>query len=467
MKMGLLIGCLLIGGLMPARVAAEELPLVLGLEDCFRIALRQNPALQAELANVERAVGDRIRLRGTAFPTLEIDLSGGYQGAQSSTQGEQFALLLGTFSQPLFDLAIPASWRLGDLQVAVAVQNYWATFNTTMFTLRSRYIMAVFDQENEALLRRQAAVFERVAVDLRASALTGMATTTETNRAELLSGLLRNDLPNQITARRLNLTLLLNVMGVSLPGEAPWIEEVQLATSVDVLGEAPAYRDLLPVALAERPDLKLLDHLQAASGEVARIAFAAQLPVVDFVVNLQSLPEQVSSDNTALQIASGQTTVPTASEELNNEIQTEVRFGPSVTWSVFDGLSALGNTRAANARQRGQQITHKAASNQLALELREVLNQIALSNKIIQRVESSLPLAKETSRASLAFLRANTTPNTVAGFGFTQDEDRVLQLEQTLLTARRARALAWARLDFVTGRYLGLSGLNPPTRRRE
>src|SRR4051794_35550046 len=86
--------------------------------------LEKNPAIQQAKANLEAASGRRIVLRSIAWPSMKLNLPAGIQGGDrgGSTNTKLFGFVRGSLTQPLFDAAIPASFRRGDVEVLIAEQ---------------------------------------------------------------------------------------------------------------------------------------------------------------------------------------------------------------------------------------------------------------------------------------------------------------------------------------------------------
>src|SRR5713101_4006883 len=86
--------------------------------------LEKNPVIQRAKANLEQAAGQRLILRSMMWPDAKIALPGGVQGGHRAGESatKAFGFARGFFTQPLFNAAIPASRRLGDVDVLIAQQ---------------------------------------------------------------------------------------------------------------------------------------------------------------------------------------------------------------------------------------------------------------------------------------------------------------------------------------------------------
>src|SRR6266404_2354274 len=102
------------------------LPTVRGitLDKVLSTTLEKNPAIQQAKANLEGASGRRLVLRSIAWPNVKLNLPAGVQGGDraGSTSTKLFGFVRGSLTQPLFNAAIPASFRRGDIEVLIAEQ---------------------------------------------------------------------------------------------------------------------------------------------------------------------------------------------------------------------------------------------------------------------------------------------------------------------------------------------------------
>src|SRR5690349_21374299 len=96
----------------------------LTLSQAIDRALEKNPLIQQAKAGLEQAAGERLVFRSTALPVAALTVPAGAQGGHRAGQGpiEPIAFAQGVFRQPLFQAAIPASLRRGDLALLVAAQ---------------------------------------------------------------------------------------------------------------------------------------------------------------------------------------------------------------------------------------------------------------------------------------------------------------------------------------------------------
>jgi len=448
---------------------AGALPQQLSLDEAFKIALRNNPEFQARLALIDVAGGAAISSRSITFPRMRARPSGGIQGPRSEEDARLFGILNADFRLPLFNLAIPPAWEGGDLLVSIATHNYWANVNATLFSIRNLYISTQFIERMQVLLRKNRRIFENVATKLRSETASGVARETEAERASFQAATFSNQLPALEQQRRLNLNRLALLLGVELATNSDWIETVEL-TSPTLAPPAASldFPSLLAEARSNRPDLAILYAQANLKQAEAKIAFAAQLPIIDFEVRLQSIPDENSSDTTALELsATGEGGAPTAATlQNNNAVQNEVRFGPTLEWAIFDGFEAYGLYRASKAEQKLALVSAQGLVNEIAIGLKIAQVNLAALNEIIDQLDQALPTANQTSKYARISLLENQLPTSFLEFEYSVDEQQALSLEIKRLEAIHDRALTYSQVDFITGRYLRLNWVEPSIEKR-
>ena len=137
--------------------AGSAWPETLTLADCLRETVEHNPLIIQKRLALEEAGGSRLVFRSRALPTLTVGGLAGQQGAQTTgklrvttkvgtksvtviqdTLRPSTLFLIGSeaLNQPLFDAAIPASLRRGNIEVAVARSNFLVTAVGQLYAAR-------------------------------------------------------------------------------------------------------------------------------------------------------------------------------------------------------------------------------------------------------------------------------------------------------------------------------------------
>ena len=125
-------------------------PQAVTLDAALARTLENNPAIQQAKTRLEQAAGRRIQLRATSLPDFRIALWGGVQGGKRAGEEDTqpFAFAQGFFVQPLFNAAIPASYRRGNIEVLVAQQQLNVAVIEQLHTARIAFYTAAY---NDAL----------------------------------------------------------------------------------------------------------------------------------------------------------------------------------------------------------------------------------------------------------------------------------------------------------------------------
>ncbi|HMG05007.1 MAG TPA: TolC family protein, partial [Chthoniobacterales bacterium] len=333
----------------------------LTLDAALARTLEKNPAIiEAKLA-LEQAAGRRLVLRATGLPDIRIQGLAGVQGGQRAgdPDTQPFALSRGFFTQPLFDLAVPASRRRGDVEVLLAQQRLNVAIVGQLHATRVAYYTALF---NNSLLTLGEAQRERLAQNVSTQLeryQAGRADRGAMTNAQLLERELN---PRIEQVRRsydgalLSLAVTMgNDLGPATNAVAPE-GELQLADpGYDLQAETTA-------ALARRPDLQLARLLVRAAGEDQKIIEAAYYPKIDAVATGVGIPVTIHSANVG------------SARSSDNVISSEVTAGVAYTWWVVDNGRIGGQVARARAIREMNEICLRQLEANVALELKRISN---------------------------------------------------------------------------------------------
>src|SRR5438309_11854495 len=94
------------------------------LDAALARTLKNNPEIAQARMALEQAAGRRLVLRSIALPDIRIQGVAGLQGGSRADEPplRPFAFARGFFNQALFDAAIPASFRRGNIETLIAEQ---------------------------------------------------------------------------------------------------------------------------------------------------------------------------------------------------------------------------------------------------------------------------------------------------------------------------------------------------------
>src|ERR1700755_3242687 len=121
----------------------------LTLDAIMRRTVDQNPEIQQAKLRLEMATGKKIELRSIAYPDAVIGAVAGDQGGHRAGEksNQPFGFGYGGFTQALFNAAIPASFRRGDLEVLIAQQQLNVAITNQLHAARLAFYTAVYNRD--------------------------------------------------------------------------------------------------------------------------------------------------------------------------------------------------------------------------------------------------------------------------------------------------------------------------------
>ena len=438
-------GLLAVGSLAPRTAARAE---TLTLAQCLRETAEHNPDILEQRRAVERALASRLTLRARALPTLT---AGGTLGALNQeenvkegsvqTKTDFIALATGSLYQPLFDAAVPASYRRGTLGVLAAEQNFYSVASTQLHAARLGFYRALYQQQNGEILRQTDAVFAG-----NVQSQSQLVTAGLEGRAALLSAQVQraNVGPELLAAAgtyRTGLASLLQTMGRALPrtrGNDDPLARIVLGGSLDETARGFDAADALRVALERRPDLRSLRAMVKMNQEDANIARAGYYPLVRLYLAGELIPESNVRNR------------PNAIRQSDQQQTTELRPGITGSWNVIDTGGTRGAVRAQEAARDTVQISLKRLETNLPSELATVRARLTDASGRLDALRGNVDAAQNT----LNIIQGGVAQglNTQTEFYYAQND--LLAIRTGLLAARLEMSLAHAELDRLTGNYL-------------
>jgi outer membrane protein TolC len=120
--------------------------------------LENNPAIQQSKTGLEEAVGRRLILRAVALPDAGVRGPAGVLGGkrtETSSSTQAFGFVQGNFAQPLFNAAILASYRRGDLELLIAEQQLNLTVVEQLHKTRIAFYTALYNRKKISAARKR------------------------------------------------------------------------------------------------------------------------------------------------------------------------------------------------------------------------------------------------------------------------------------------------------------------------
>jgi outer membrane protein TolC len=406
------------------------------LDAALSRTLEKNPEIvQARLA-LEQAAGRRLVLRSTAFPDVKLQGLLGLQGGKRADEPtlRPFAFARGFFSQPLFDAAVPASLRRGNIEVLIAEQRLNVAIVEKLHTTRLAFYTALYDESLRSLGEAQR---ERLAENVTTQSERYRA--GQTDRAAIVSAqLLEREIDPHIQEARRGYEGALLTLSTAMgnPDEAVRPEgELQFAAiNYDVASETST-------ALSQRADLQLARLLVRAAEEDQRIIEAQYYPALDAVVSGLGIPVTVHTANGG------------SARSSDDILSSEIAGGVSFTWRVLDN----GRIGGQVARQRAVREMNEISLRQLEANAALDLKRIANNFRAIEGRWKSLNAAAFGAEQNVNVVQRSLTEGLSSQLEFRTAESSFLETKGALLAAAYQQNIARAEWDRATGRYFQFS----------
>jgi outer membrane protein TolC len=412
----------------------------LTLDAALATTLEKNPEIvQARLA-LEQAAGRRLVLRANGLPDFKIQGLLGVQGGKRADQPtiRPFAFARGFFTQALFDAAIPASRRRGDIEVLLAQQRLNVAIVGQLHTTRVAFYTAQYDDSLRALGEAQR---QRLAQNI--STQTDRYRAGQTNRAGLMSAqLLERELEPRIQEAQRGYEGALLTLATTMGNAATPSAEVRpdgdlqfAAMNFDLQAETAT-------AVAERPDLQLARTLVRAAAEDQRIIQAQYYPALDATASGLYIPVTVQTSNSGSALRSDDT------------LSSEVTAGLAYTWRVVDNGKVGGQVARARAIREMNEISLRQLEANVSLEL----NRISNNSRAIERRWKALSAALSAAEQNVNVVQRTLAEGLSSQLEFRTAESSFLETKSALLSAAFQQNVARAEWDRATGRYFQFSG---------
>jgi outer membrane protein TolC len=402
--------------------------------------LEKNPEIvQARLA-LEQAAGRRLVFHSTALPDVRIQGLAGVQGGKRADEPtlRPFAFARGFFTQPLFDVAVPASWRRGNIEVLIAQQRLNVAVVEQLHTTRIAFYTALY---NDSLRTLGEAQRERLAQNVTTQSDRYRA--GQSDRAAIMSAqLLERELEPRIQEVQRGyegaLLTLSTAMGedVRQPDAVARPEgELQFATlNYDLSSETAS-------ALSQRADLQLARLLVRAAEEDQRIIEAQYYPTLAATISGLGIPVTVRTANSGSALSS------------NDVLSSEIAGGVSFTWRVVDNGFVGGQV----ARQRAIREMNEISLHQLEANVSLDLKRISNNFHAIEGRWKSLNAAVSGAEQNVNVIQRTLEQGLSSQLEFRTAESSFLETKGALLSAAYQQNVARAEWDRATGRYFQFS----------
>jgi outer membrane protein TolC len=404
------------------------------LDTLLQITLEKNPVIQQAKAHLEEAAGRRVVLRSVMWPDASLRLPAGVQGGhragESGTKG--FGFVHGSFTQVLFNAAIPPSRRRGDVEVLIAQQQLNVAVVEQLHAARLAFYAALYNRALQSIRQDQRRRLEENVVSEKQRYEAGLidrsAFTSATVQARELDSQIEEAHAPYAEAR----LKLAEAMGRD-PGPE--------ATLPDAEGElqfAPVFVDVdseTAAALERRADLKLARLFVRAANEDLRIIEAGYYPSVEARISGEYIPVSgIHREGTSRR---------------TDDISSQIRAGGAYTWSVIDN----GKVRGAAMTQRSTREMNELTCRKLEANVGRELLRIHHDLEATEARQKSVGAASTAAEQSALVVAQNLAGGLASQLEYRLTQNGFLQTKSGLLDATYQHNLAAAEWDRATGRY--------------
>ena len=431
-----------------ALVAASFLSISSGargvtLDTLLQITLEKNPAIQQAKAHLEEAAGQRLVLRSIMWPDANLrvpaGVQGGHRAGESGTKG--FGFVHGSFTQALFNAAIPPSRRRGDVDVLIAQQQLNVAVMEQLHAARLAFYAALYNRALQSIRQDQRRRLEENVVSEKQRYEAGLIDRSALTSATVQARELDSQIEEAHRAYAEARLKLAEAMGRDLGPEAtlPDAEgELQFApVFVDVDSETSA-------ALERRPDLKLARLFVRASNEDLRIIEAGYYPALEARVSGEYIPVSgIHREGTSRR---------------TDDISSQIRAGGAYTWSVIDN----GKVRGAAMKQRSTREMNELTCRKLEANVGRELLRIHHDLEATGARQKSLAAASTAAEQSALVVAQNLAGGLASQLEYRLTQNGFLETKSGLLDATYRHNLAAAEWDRATGRYFQFSDDTAP-----
>jgi len=405
-------------------------------ENVLQTTLEKNPAIREAQLNVEQAAGQRLVLRSVMWPSVRIRVPAGVQGGQRAGEGgtKGFGFAHGTFTQALFNAAVPPSVRRGDVGLLIAQQQLNVTVVEQLHAARLAFYTALYNRRLQSIREeQQQRLNDNVA--------------TQKNRYE--AGLVDRGAFTSATVQARELDIQIESARRAYAEAQLRLAEAMGSDPATALPDPDGELEFVPMyvnlesettaALERRSDLKLARLLVRAANEDQRIIEAGYYPEVDARISGTYIP--ISGIHRE------------GSTRRTDNISSEIREGAEYTWRVIDNGKVGGAVLRARTTREVNELTCRKLEINVGRELSRIRNDL----QAIEVREKSLAAASTASEESARVVQQNLASGLASPLEYRITQNGFLETRSGLLDAIYQHNLEVAEWDRATGRYFQFS----------
>jgi outer membrane protein TolC len=412
----------------------------ISLDAALARTLEKNPAILEAKIGLEQAAGRRLVLRSNGLPNIRIQGLVGVQGGKRAgdRDTQPFGLARGFFTQPLFDAAIPASRRRGDVEVLLAEQRLNVAVVEQLHATRIAYYTTLF---NDSLRELGDAQRQRLAENVTTQAERFQA--GQSDRGALASArLLEQELNPRIEEVRRGYQGALLTLALTMGDEIRSTADLERPEGgLQFVAAGHDLRVETAAALSRRPDLELAHLLVRAASEDQRIIEAACYPALGATASGTYIPVTLHQGNKG------------SPNSADNIISSEATAGVAYTWRVVDNGKVGGRVARARAIREMNEISLRQLEANVALELKRIDNNF----HALEQRWKSLNGAVASAEQNVNVVQRTLAEGLSSQLEFRTAESSFLETRSALLSTVYQQNVARAEWDRATGRYFQFS----------
>jgi outer membrane protein TolC len=414
----------------------------LTLDALMRQAVDHNPEIQLARLKVEAATGRKLVLRSIAYPDAVGGMVLGDQGGDRAGEksNQPFGFGYGGVTQALFNAAIPASLRRGNLEVLIAEQQLNVAVTNQLHEARLAFYTAVYNRDLKNIRSAQLQRLQTNATAQSERYQSGLVPRTVSVNAEVQASELTPQIEGSDRAYSGAELKIVEAMGEDLGPSArlpePAGELKYAAIAIDLPAEVSR-------TLERRPDLELARLLVRAAKEDERILEAQYYPSINLNIAGEYIPVS------GVRRTQGQGS-PRRSDDI---ISSEIRFGPSYTWRVIDNGQVYGGVK----RQRSAREINELLLKKMQQDIPREMARIDRNLKAIAAKQELLSQASGAASQNAETVQENLGKGILSQLDYRQAENASLEVQSGLLTLAYQQKMALAEWDRATGRYFRFS----------
>jgi outer membrane protein TolC len=412
----------------------------LTLDALMRQTVDHNPEIQQARLRLEQAMGRKLELHSIAYPNAAVGAVLGDQGGHRPDGNQPFAFPAGGIVQPLFNAAIPASFRRGNLEVLIAQQQLNIAVTNQVHGARLAFYTAVYNRDLKKIRSEQLQRLESNVSSQAQRYQAGLVNRSVSVGAEVQASALEPQLEASDRAYHGAELKIVEALGENLGPSTLLPEPVgelrYTAINIDLPKEVTR-------TLQRRPDLELARLVVRAGKEDERILEAAYYPSINLTVAGEYIPvtdvRRVQSQGTA--------------HRSDDFISSEIREGASYTWRVIDN----GQTYGAVKKQRATREINELLVHKMEQDIPREMTRLDRDIKAIAAKQELLSGASGAASQNAATVEENLGKGIVSQLEYRQAENAALEVKSGLLSLAYQQQIALAEWDRATGRYFRFS----------